>query len=233
VLAEDDDGSTRRRGLLPPPTRGQLIALVAALCFLTAAVGWFLGRAGDGHADRDSADVGFLYDMMRHHEQAVAMSSVQLREGNEPMISHFADEIIRFQSYEIGLMEGVLARLGHERRDAPATAMGWMGAAVDADEMPGLASEAEMAGLRTADDVDAWFVALMIDHHAGGAAMAEDAAARAEDPVVRQFAETMARNQWFEITEMLREAQRIGLDLPPDGVRWDAYGVDDHVSGHG
>lgn len=207
------------------PTRPQLIALIAALCFVAGAAGWALGNRADGRSAVDSADVGFLFDMIRHHEQAVTMSSVELRLGDDRMALHFADEIIRFQSYEIGLMEGVLARLGYERNEAPSTAMAWMGEAVAADEMPGLASRDEIAGLRGAPDVDAWFVALMVDHHAGGAAMAEAAARHADDPVVQQFAETMAKNQRFEITEMLREAGRSRLEVPPQGVTWEVHGM--------
>lgn len=215
--------------MIPPPTRAQLVALVAALCFVAGAAGFAIGNREDGQASIDSADVGFLFDMMRHHEQAVVMSSVQLRLGDDRMALHFADEIIRFQSYEIGLIEGVLARLGYAKDEAPASTMSWMGHGVAADAMPGLASPAELRALREAEDVDAFFVALMIDHHAGGAAMADAAAERADDGVVRQFAETMARNQRFEISEMLREAEKSGLELPPEGVTWDVYDAAGHA----
>lgn len=46
------------------------------------------------------------------------------------------------------------------------------------------------------------FFALMRDHHLGGMAMAEHAAATASDPWVRELAARMARNQRAEIAEM-------------------------------
>ncbi len=210
------------------PTATQLVALVVALCALAGIVGWRVGRGFPPGAG--SAEVGFLHDMISHHEQAIAMSQLELANGTERGVQVFADEILRFQAYEIGLMERMLEEWGHTRYDAPDEAMGWMGDPVARDAMPGLASEQEMASLRDAgDDTDAWFVALMVDHHAGGVAMIDGVLDDASGDL-GALAERMRKAQASEIGELLAAAERAGLTVPPDGVTWDVYGTD---GGHG
>lgn len=221
----DADSGERGTRRFRAPSRSQLVAIVLALCFLSGVIGW---RVGQGSAaSKDSADVGFLFDMISHHEQAVNMAAIELFNGRDHGVEVFAEEIHRFQSYEIGLMERHLDRLGFTRYQVPEEAMAWMGDPVARDSMPGLASEAEMDGLRDAGaDTDAWFVTLMIDHHAGGAAMAEAAAEQADDPGVRELAERMAKAQRYEIGEMLAAAERAGIQVPVRGATWDVYGVE-------
>jgi uncharacterized protein (DUF305 family) len=196
-----------------PPRGLTLVALIAALCFLAGAIGWTL--AGDEPPSQDSADVGFLYDMRAHHEQAVYLSQVELAEGDDDHIKVFAEEIHRFQSYEIGAMDQMLIEWGYRPENRPEQAMAWMGHPVDVDAMPGLATEEEIDRLEAGPDTDDVFVALMVDHHAAGAAMAEAAAEEVDDPGVRALAEAMARNQRAEIGEMLGAS---GLEQVPEGI---------------
>ena len=106
--------------------------------------------------------------------------------------------------------------------------------AIPVDEMPGLASEAELAALREAsgEAADALFVALMQDHHRAGVAMAEAAAERASDPWVRELAERMARNHAIEINEMDAARRCTGLVDDPDGYQPGplGHGTDDGVT---
>ncbi|MGH9224288.1 MAG: DUF305 domain-containing protein [Acidimicrobiales bacterium] len=188
----------------------QAIAL-AALCFLAAAGGYALGtprRPTEG-----SADVGFLRDMIVHHDQAVVMAAIALDKGTEPLVRTFAKEIVILQRYEIGIMDAYLARWGYERESGEGTAMAWMGVPVPPDEMPGLASPVQMGALREAGGrgADRLFLELMREHHRGGADMAAAAASRARDGRVRDLASAMARNQRIEINEMEAARQRLGL----------------------
>lgn len=206
-----------------PPTGITLAALVVALCFLAGAVGWSL--AADRPPGRGSVDVGFLYDMIAHHEQAIELAQIELFDGVTRDVLQFAEEILRFQSYEIGLMDQMLEAWGHAREEAPATAMAWMGHPTPVAEMPGMATADELERLRAAQgsDTDAVFLALMADHHAGGVAMAAAAAADAADEEVRDLASRIARTQRFEIEELVAAAVRAGLDRTPDGVEVSLY----------
>lgn len=213
------------RQLIGPPTGWTLLALVVALCFLAGAVGWVIGQGRSPSVD--SADVGFLHDMRTHHENAINLAQVELANGGDTSVQAFAEEILRFQSYEIGLMDRMLIEWGYRPEDRPDEAMQWMGAPVPPAEMPGVASPAELERIRSAgSDTDAVFTALMIDHHAAGVAMAEAAVARADDADVVELARRIADTQRKEIAEMTSAAQRSGLDLAPDGVDADVHHTD-------
>jgi len=214
--AADDVPRSRVAEFLPKTSRGW-IASVAALVYLGGAIGYMVGVRSDRPPGRSSIDVGFLQDMISHHEQAIEMSNIELAGGAEPDVEAFAREILGFQAYEIGVMEGLLAEWGHHPEDRSETAMAWMDDPVPVDEMPGLASGDEMHRLGGAEgrDVDSLFVALMQDHHRGGIHMADYAAGAASDPSVRQLAARMARNQRIEVGELDAARQRANLDPAP------------------
>lgn len=200
-------------------SRKQWVALAAAALFFAGAVGFSVGEFLSRPPAEDSVDVGFLRDMITHHEQALTMARLDDAYGAEFDVEVFAREIILFQSYEIGLMERQLGNWGYDRADRPGTAMRWMGDPTPVDEMPGLASSAEVELLRRSRgrDVDALFVPLMQDHHRGGVHMASYAAKEASDPFVRKLAEQMARNQRIEIDELEAARKRARLPASPTG----------------
>ncbi|MFZ6004551.1 MAG: DUF305 domain-containing protein [Actinomycetota bacterium] len=214
----DDEPVSRWSTFLPASPR-QWVALGAALLFLAGALGYYLGSRDSGIPLRDSVDVGFLQDMITHHEQAIQMALIENSSGEEPGLQTFAREIILFQSYEIGLMDRQLNQWGYRREKRSDTAMQWMGMAVAVDAMPGLASPNEMQALRehTGPDIDALWIKLMQDHHAGGVHMAEYAAEHASDPFVREIAARMARNQRIEIGELDGARERADLTDHPAG----------------
>lgn len=205
----------------------QRIVLAVAVAFLAGSLGYAVGsRTGEADVPTaDSADVGFLWDMIAHHEQAIELAQIELFDGETRDVLRFAEEILRFQSYEIGLMDQMLEAWGHAREEAPATAMAWMGHPTPVAEMPGMATADEVERLRAAQgrDTDAAFLALLADHHAGGVAMAEAAAAEAADEEVRALASRIARAQRFEIKELVAAAVRAGLDRTPGGVEVSLY----------
>ena len=189
------------------------------MLYAAGTIGYVVGARDVGRPADDSVDVGFLQDMISHHEQAIEMSNIELVDGADVEAKAFAREILTFQAYEIGLMEGKLAEWGRAPQDRGDTAMAWMDLAVPVDQMPGMASEDEMRRLGQAEGagVDALFIALMQDHHRGGVHMAAHAAEAASDPAVRALATRMARNQRIEIGELDAARQRSGLTLTPDG----------------
>ena len=190
---------------------------MVALLYLAGSLGYLLGSRPTGRPGEGSVDAGFLYDMITHHEQAVTMSGLELANGEEGAVTGFAREILTFQSYEIGLMDGQLAEWDLPAENPRSRAMEWMGMPVEAAQMPGMASEAELARLAAAQGraADALFVALMQEHHRGGVHMAEYAAGHAESKVVRSLAERMARNQKIEINELEQARVRAGLATDP------------------
>jgi uncharacterized protein (DUF305 family) len=187
------------------------VVAVVALCALAGIVGYVLGSGRP--PDRGSTDVGFLLDMAVHHEQGVAMANLELINGETEGVQVFAREIVRDQSWDLGLMQFQLGDWGYQREQAGPRAMQWMDMDVALAEMPGMASEDELELLRNARgrDADAVFLSLMIEHHRGGVHMASYAADHAGDDDVRRLAARIARNQTKEIEELEDAGARYGL----------------------
>lgn len=196
------------------PPRPVLAALAAACLFLAGSVGYLVGVRTSAPGAPSEADAGFLVDMIVHHEQAVELSKIALSRPMPDGVRSFALEVLSDQRYEIGVMEATLRGWGEPVVDGDRLVMGWMGHAVPEDEMPGLATPAEIEALADADtpeEVASHWLRLMTVHHEGGIHMAEAAAARARDPFVRDLAVRIARNQRIEINEYAAVRNRLGL----------------------
>ena len=202
-----------------PKSPFELLLAFAAVAFLGGAITFFGMQRASASPAPDSVDVGFLQDMITHHEQALTLSEAQIIGGGSPGVQLFAREILRQQSWEIGLMQAQLEDWGYRRELRPEIAMEWMGMSVDPQSMPGMASEAELQALFDAsgDERDALFVALMIDHHIGGVNMASAAAMSSEDAWVQDISSRMAANQASEIQEMENARDGLGLSVAPAG----------------
>lgn len=205
-----------------PRTRAQKLGTGLAIGFLVGAMVVFAaGRVGRPPGP-ESVDVGFLRDMIAHHQQALRLANTELVRGSSPAAETFAREVLRSQSYEVGLMTQKLHDWGYSQA-GDGTAMKWMGAPVPVQEMPGLATEAEVGALeRSAGTaVDALFIRLMQDHHRGAVHMASYAADNAKTDFVRELAAGMARAQRIEIAELEGTLEREGLDPSPEGYEPD------------
>ena len=145
-------------------------------------------------------DVGFATDMAFHHAQALAMCQRVLGTDTGGSVQSAAAEILQAQSYEMGLLQAWLRERG-ESTAPPDEAMGWMGAAVPAIEMPGSATDGEMLRLATLTGPEKGrrFLELMRAHHVGGIHMAEHAARHAGTETVRALAARMVEVQTYEI----------------------------------
>jgi uncharacterized protein (DUF305 family) len=209
-----------RRGL-----RTALVALIAvALVALGGglAVGLGIGRSEPPAAG--SVDAGFSRDMAVHHRQGVEMANLALDRSSDPEIRQIAFDISSTQTNQAGQMEGWLALWGLPRSGGEH--MAWMGgghsghdmsAMDDGALMPGMATEAELADLRslTGTEFDVAFLRLMVRHHQGGYDMAQYAAENAAEPAVRTLARSIAETQTAEVTTMVRMlTARGGTPLP-------------------
>ena len=92
--ANTDEVPPERRRFPPPPTRRQLVFVVLALLYLAGSVGYLLGSRPPDRPGEGSVDVGFLYDMITHHEQAILMSTAELGTGADDGTKVFAREIL-------------------------------------------------------------------------------------------------------------------------------------------
>jgi uncharacterized protein (DUF305 family) len=206
-IAAADDGDPDATIVLPwwqHPFNIAVIVVTAAL--LAGMIGWMIADSGSGR-DADPVDVGFLQDMRVHHEQAVAMSFMLLAlDDTQPALRDVARSIVFGQGIEIGRMVQLLRDFGAPEVNEGDTAMEWMGHSVPLDEMPGLATDAELdaLGATSGAEADDLFVELMVRHHEGGIDMARFAAANASDDEVRAMANAIIDSQSDEITEIER-----------------------------
>ena len=202
-----DDGTSplaRRLGSEEGMASVQRAILAVALAFLFGAAGYFVGVRST-QEPTSPVDIGFLQDMSEHHDQAVEIAQLTIPRAVDPVVRSMAEEIVIFQRFELGQMSVMLEHQGAEpaEYDPDRITMAWMGMPAPLRNMPGMASERELADLTaaTGTEVDRQFLELMINHHRGGLHMSEYAAANAVDPSVRDLAGRMARYQAVEVQE--------------------------------
>jgi uncharacterized protein (DUF305 family) len=181
-----------------------IASLLVGLLLLAGAIGYVVGN-NRAIPDPNATDIGFLQDMRVHHEQAVQMSWIFLDEpGTDRSLRTVAREIVVGQEIEVGRMIQLLRTFGESEVNETDVAMAWMGHPMPLQEMPGLASEADIDRLVAAEagEADAVFVELMTEHHRAGVEMAEHARDHAATGEVRLMATQIATGQAAEIEEL-------------------------------
>jgi uncharacterized protein (DUF305 family) len=123
------------------PSRWQVIALVVALCFLSGAVGWWIGKPS--HESFSTVDTGFLSDMQTHHSGAVTLAFAYIGREHDPLLGQIARGIVIDQSQEISFMGTYLDQAGEPEKCTDNVAMDWMGLAVPLSRMPGMPTAAD------------------------------------------------------------------------------------------
>lgn len=207
------DASDRvRRG---PPLAALIVILVACMVSASAATYWWDHRPEEIGA----VDVGFFDDMTTHHTQAISIASVYTRYGTDDLFRGDAAKIIFSQSGDIRQMQRALS--DWKRSGSPGIAMEWMGMRTPQDAQPGMATPRELAALSKARGrgLDDLFSALMINHHVGGLHMAEYAMTHARTNLARSLARIMARDQRFEIIDLNRWREHLGMPEHEPGDR--------------
>ena len=200
--------------LRPPPIRWtSRSVLVTALIF--AVVGFSIGYlvAKPRPPGENSVDVGFMRDMIDHHDQAVAMALYTLASDANGETKVVAGDVLLSQRQEIGLMDGILGGWNRLRGDPDRTAMEWMGHGGPVSTMFGMQTPEKVMALRAAEppEVDRLFFTMMREHHEGGVHMAEYAQEHADSKRVRELATFMATTQRTEINEIDAAIKRLGL----------------------
>lgn len=189
---------------------GRVFSAVAFMVIGAVLATLFTGHRPAGDATRVAAagtvDIGFSQDMIVHHQQAVTMAQA-VRGRTGPSVARLALAIELNQLKEIGQMQGWLA-LWNAPQVPSGPPMTWMAAGHrghgDGRAMPGTASPQEIGrlGELKGEELDAWFLQLMIRHHEGGLIMATAAARDATIPQVRALATLMAAEQREETATM-------------------------------
>jgi uncharacterized protein (DUF305 family) len=191
-----------------------LIVLAVALVFLGAAIGYAVTILGNGKPGAGSVDVGYLQDMRWHHDQAVQMSLDYLEKpaaGQDPVLRTIASEILLGQQLESGAMVQLLHEYGQPEANETGTAMAWMYQPVPVAQMPGLATDAQIAQLKAATGraADLLYAQLMIDHHLGGIHMASYAVQHASKARVKQLSQSAVTGEESDIVDLQKVVTRL------------------------
>lgn len=195
----------------------RLLLIALAVAVLAAAFGaagvWALRADDPAPQPMNEVDVGFLRDMLDHHEQALLISNIYLDERPDSGVAPYAREVLLYQEREIGWMKGWLAEEGYSIGEPDRTAMQWMDEPVPVAEMRGMQSQERLDELdaATGEDADRLFFQMMADHHLGGIHMGDHAKLNGARQEIIDFAANVSKNQAIEIAEYQAAYERLGL----------------------
>jgi uncharacterized protein (DUF305 family) len=214
-------------------------AAVVAVLLVGAVVGMFLTQlatrteSSSAVPAAGSVEVGFAQDMSVHHLQAVTMASWERDHTSDPQLKQLAFDIESTQREQVGRMKGWLMLWGQPEQ-ATGEYMTWMtsdaghehmamapSAAVaggsDGAVMPGMATNTELAKLRSlsGQELDVFFLQLMLRHHQGGTDMAQYAHDHSPNSAVKALTQSILTSQGAEMT-LMRDmlTARGGTPLP-------------------
>ncbi|WP_236794968.1 DUF305 domain-containing protein [Amycolatopsis sp. GM8] len=197
-------------------------ATVVVVLLVGAVIGMFLTQRALNSSepatpDAGSVEVGFAQDMSVHHLQAVTMANWARDHSTDPEIRQLAFDIQSTQLEQVGRMKGWLM-LWNQPEQSPGAYMTWMTqpsghdmagmampSATSSDSpMPGMATNAELAKLRSLSgkDLDVYFLQLMLRHHQGGTAMAQYAHDHSSLGAVDALTQSILASQSAEMTLM-------------------------------
>lgn len=142
----------------------------------------------------NSADIAYAQKMIEHHTQALEMTRLAPKQAESSAVKALAERITGAQGPEIASMESWL-----KANDGEKTATEHAH-----EEMPGMATEAQLKKLRAAKGkaFDELFLKLMITHHDGAITMATDVKAQGNNIQIEEMADDVIAQQTSEISRM-------------------------------
>ncbi|MEU6162134.1 DUF305 domain-containing protein [Streptomyces sp. NPDC047130] len=195
--------------------RTTALVTAGAAALVLAACGADQGSAGhDGHSPAsapapsptsapaspgapNAADRAFTTGMIPHHRQAVEMADLAPGRAGSAEVKDLAAQIQKAQGPEITTLTGWLEAWGEEVPGEDATHHSAHGSG-------GMMSAEDMEELRAASGAafDEAFLRMMIEHHEGAVAMAEEELADGSHGPARRMAEDIVASQSAEIDRM-------------------------------
>lgn len=187
----------------------RLAAGVTALVLATTGCSSEEAGTGAGADGFNHADVSFATDMVQHHAQALAMVDLTLGRDLSPELADLAEQIRQAQAPEIERMVDWLEEWDQPvpetvRDHANAHGDDHGGTGETVDDMPGMMSPEQMAALEAAPDAefeDLW-LSMMVEHHEGAVAMAEEVRATGESEETSALAADIIEAQQAETERM-------------------------------
>lgn len=151
-------------------------------------------------AEASAADISFAQLMIPHHRQALEMAEMALTQAESPEVLQLAEQIQAAQDPEIQMMSGWLEQWGAPMEmgdDHGSHDMGGM-------TMDGMMSDEDMQALAdaTGADFDRMWLEMMIAHHEGAIAMADQVKVESTNADVIALADAVISGQTAEITAM-------------------------------
>ncbi|MFF8026919.1 DUF305 domain-containing protein [Streptomyces sp. NPDC007896] len=142
----------------------------------------------------NAADFAYARMMIAHHTQALEMAGLAPKQAVSGQVKRLAARIAAAQGPEITTMKGWLTT--HEGDKRPTEHRH--------EEMPGMATEAQLKQLRAARGraFDALFLKLMITHHDGAISMATEVKAQGNNIQIEEMADDVIAQQTSEISRM-------------------------------
>ena len=199
---------------LPAPRT--LAALVALLALSLALVACSEDEAATAAGPGTLAEQAFLSAMVPHHESAVEMAEIAQRRAGSSVVRDLADAIVQDQRAEIAQIGDIHRRLFGSEVVPDAAAHKALGLSAEEAGMASQKGDA-MDALAAAEPFDRAFVDAMIPHHLGAIAMAQAVLERAENPEVRELAQSIVTGQLGEV-ERMREFRRERFGAPAAGA---------------
>ena len=144
-----------------------------------------------GNIDHD-----FAHMMMAHHQGAVAMSEILLRDGKDAMMRQMAEKIKADQQKEIADLDKIAGRLdGSAKNYTPNDPADKFQMKLDQSMKP------MMAPMTPSGNVDRDYAMMMVAHHTSAVQMAEAEVAMGKDAETKKMAQMMVAAQTKEIQQ--------------------------------
>lgn len=188
--------------------------VIAAVALIAVAFLSTMKLVNDTTTDKSStktstfndADVSFAQGMIPHHQQAVTMADLALRQSQHQEVRALATQIRAAQQPEIETMQGWLKAWGKPVQPPSNASMPGMdhGSSTSMTMSGGMMSDADMNRLSTLTGAafDRAFLSGMIVHHQGAIAMAQTERSNGAFPDAKHMAEAIISSQQAEIDHM-------------------------------